>query len=470
MLKPNPLSASAGTHDVASTSMPAPGKRLPGSPAAALIARPLARSNVFHYLLLLHVFLFCTRAHEFIPHLRFAGPLTLLLLVAMGLMMRAGAILRMPAGRLMIAFTAWVGFCVPFSVWIGGSADLFERNVQALLTIVLMAAFIQTVPEAIRAMYTVGLSSVFISLMSFVAGWEQSGRLVLGQGTLSDPNYYCMYVLCGLPFMWLVAYSEPGLKRIAAVLLLLPVLLVVARTGSRGGLVALAAGLMLLFLLSPVKQKIYLSLAGMAMIIAGLVFLPDGLVTRFKTIFDNEGDDMALQSSAARKELFFRSLELTAQNPIVGVGPGMFTIGDAAYSKDTGRKAAWHATHNTYTELSSEVGIPGAVLFILALYRSYRDLSRVRRTAPAVRVRNAALFTQMSLVTVSAAACFLSAAYGSIPYVLIGIAGTFLGAVANEQRLSKPPAPAFPPAPRTSGRAAHVSSRHPSQHVITKFS
>jgi O-antigen ligase len=373
----------------------------------------------------------------------------------------------MPLGRIVIAFTGWIGVCVPFSIWIGGSAELFQRNVQALLTIVLMAAFIQTVPEAIRAMYTVGLASAWNALMSFVAGWEQSGRLVLGQGTLSDPNYYCLYVMFGMPFVWLATYSPPVTKRIAAAALLLPIFLVIARTGSRGGLVALAAGLMLLFFLSPAKQKIYLSVGGAAMLLIAITILPDNLITRFSTIFDDTGDETALQSSAARKELFFRSLELTAKNPIVGVGPGMFTIGDAAYSKDMGRKAAWHATHNTYTELSSEVGIPGALLLLAALSQSFRGLSRIRRAKPSVPVHNAALFAQMSLVIVSVGACFLSVGYGGILYILMGICGTFMAAVANEQK-ARQPVPTSVGTQRTATGTAQVPVRRPPNYAITK--
>jgi O-antigen ligase len=445
MLRPNPLSAPAGAHAVVAPPVqrrPPAGLSGPGS-----AAQPLRRSNILHYLLLVHLFLFCTRVHEFIPQVRVAAPLLLVLIVGAALTMRAGAILSMFSGKPLVAFTAWVGMCVPFSVWIGGSADLFQRNVQGLLTVALMAAFIQTVPEAIRAMYTVGFAAAFDALMSFVVGWEQGGRLVIGDGTLSDPNYYCLYVLVGLPFLWMATYIEPGIKRLTAVVVLLPVFMVIARTGSRGGLVALVAGLAFLFLVSSFKHKIYLSAAAMVMLFVGAVTLPSSLITRFSTIFDSEGDAMAADSSAARKELLIRSLQMTAQHPIFGVGPGMFTIGEAADAKTAGRKGVWHVTHNTYTQLSSEVGIPGALLFLFVLYRTYRGLSRVRRTERAVRIRNAALFTQMSLVIVSAAACFLSAGYGSIPYIIIGLSGTFLTAVANEHKTAKMmPASAAPPA------------------------
>jgi O-antigen ligase len=467
MLKPF---ASAGTVGTGATS-PARGVRPVRPSAAGVISSSVERSGVFHYLLLFHVFLFCTRVHEFIPQIRIAGPLLFLLTVAMALTMRAGAILRMPAGVLMVAFTAWVGVCVPFSVWMGGSMGLFQRNVQALVSIALIAAFVETVPQAIRALYTVGFASAFNAWMSFIAGRDEQGRLVLGENTLSDPNYYCLFVLFGIPFLFLAIYIGRPSKRFGALMLLPPMFLVIAKTGSRGGLVALAAGLIFLFVYSPARQKIYLTAAAAVLLVTSLAALPESLIIRFTTILDSDGDAMAAESSASRKELFFRSLEMTAKNPIVGVGPGMFTIGDAAYSKDIGRKAVWHVTHNTYTELSSEVGIPGAILFILALYRSYRGLSQIRRTDRAPAIRSAALFAQMSLVIVSTAACFLSVGYGSIPYIIIAVSGTFITAVAKQQNMNKESAIPVQPGshPRSAFSPARARVNNSSYRRTTSF-
>jgi len=57
--------------------------------------------------------------------------------------------------------------------------------------------------------------------------------------------------------------------------------------------------------------------------------------------------------------LFLRSIQLTFEHPILGVGPGEFMDAEAEEAAVAGKKAMWHFTHNSYTELSSETGLPG---------------------------------------------------------------------------------------------------------------
>jgi O-antigen ligase len=97
----------------------------------------------------------------------------------------------------------------------------------------------------------------------------------------------------------------------------------------------------------------------------------------------------------------------------------------------------WHYTHNSYTELSSETGIAGLVLFVIALFGAYRGLSPIRNKNPDVRVRRAALFTQMAVVMTAVGAFFLSIAYGGIVIVLVAISATLQATVANRAKLAR---------------------------------
>ncbi len=97
----------------------------------------------------------------------------------------------------------------------------------------------------------------------------------------------------------------------------------------------------------------------------------------------------------------------------------------------------WHYTHNSYAELSSETGIPGFVLFIMALFGAYRGLSPIRKRYPDLRVRRAALFTQMAVLMTSVGAFFLSMSYGGIIVVIIATSATLQAAVANKTKLAR---------------------------------
>ena len=134
----------------------------------------------FHYLLLVYLFLYCSRIPELIPNAHIGMILQPVLLVGMIMTGRVKAILRMPLGKVLIAFTAWVTICVPFSVWRGGSFGIFLIVLQALVLVAFMAAFIRTIPDCLRVMYTVALAMAAVGVLSLVVGGGRMARHTLG--------------------------------------------------------------------------------------------------------------------------------------------------------------------------------------------------------------------------------------------------------------------------------------------------
>ena len=406
-------------------------------PASAMLYKP------FHYLLLLYLFFYCSRIPELIPYAHIGMILQPVLLIGMIMTGRVKAILGMPLGKVLIAFTAWIMICVPFSVWRGGSFGIFLIVLQALALVAFMAAFIQTIPDCLRVMYTVGLAMAAIGILSLVVGGGRIGstRLGLGGGsdTLADANFLCLYILVGLPFLWLTASRKTGFKKVLWLSLMLPMLAGAAKTGSRMGLLTLVAGLLMYLIFATTKQRIIVITSGAVFLVLALFFLPQRIRERFTTYFEaNTAQSLEAQESAeARKRMLIRGLELTAEHPLFGVGPGEFMDAEAAEAKEVGQRGMWHYTHNSYVELSSETGITGLVLFVIAFFWAYRGLSPIRKKYPDVRVRRAALFTQMAVLMTAVGAFFLSIAYGGIITAIIGISATFQGAVANKARQAR---------------------------------
>jgi O-antigen ligase len=85
-------------------------------------------------------------------------------------------------------------------------------------------------------------------------------------------------------------------------------------------------------------------------------------------------------STYARKNLLKAGIRITLMNPIVGVGPGMFQVA-AADDQYTAKIlfAAWRETHNTFTQVSSETGIPGLLLYLAVILSVFTALLRVWR-------------------------------------------------------------------------------------------
>lgn len=428
--------ADSSTVDVVSTSS----KQRPRK------VRQSSRANLykpFHFILLIYLFFYCSRIAELIPYLHIGLVLQPILLIGMIMTGSVKSILRMPLGKIMIAFTAWITFCVPFSVWRGGSFQIFLIVLQALVLVAFMAAFIRTIPDCYRVMYTVALAMAAISILSLVVGGGKIGssRLGLGGGadTLADANFLCLYIIIGLPFLWLSISVKTGFMKAILPFLMLPMLAGAGKTGSRMGLLALAAGLLLYFIFASVKQKIVVVSAGVAVLILAIFFLPQRIKERFTTYFEADSAQSleAAQSAESRKQMIIRSLQLTAEHPLFGVGPGEFQDAEAQEAKEAGQRGMWRFTHNSYTQVSSETGLIGLGLFVFAFFAAYRGLTPIRRRYPDSRARRAALFIQMAVLMTAVGAFFLSIAYGGIICVIIGISGTFQLAAAKDARLAR---------------------------------
>jgi len=141
---------------------------------------------------------------------------------------------------------------------------------------------------------------------------------------------------------------------------------------------------------------------------------------------DNLGG--AIGSMESRLTVLMASIRMTIQNPVFGVGPGNFpsVMWDQAALR--GRRSAWLVTHNTYTQVSSETGIPGLVLLLAVLFACLKVVNSILKAKPPAgpiyppQVVNAAFFLRACIVSVSVGCLFLSMAYTSVLYILAMLA------------------------------------------------
>jgi O-antigen ligase len=131
--------------------------------------------------------------------------------------------------------------------------------------------------------------------------------------------------------------------------------------------------------------KLKLLMGVVVVLFVGVAILPSSLARRFTTFFSSEDayedvmQGQAVGSAHARVNLLKNSIIMTLKNPVFGVGPGNFVNVDANDSEIAGRRGAWTGTHNTYTEVSSEGGIPALIFFIGVLVTCWRELTVTRR-------------------------------------------------------------------------------------------
>jgi O-antigen ligase len=272
-----------------------------------------------------------------------------------------------------------------------------------------------------------------VAIMTFVSVLiYRGGRMggVLG-GVFDNPNDLAINIAMNWPLclMFLLRTRSPFKKLIWGVGMLF-LIRGMMLTFSRSGFLALGVATIFCIYEFGVREKRrYLIAIGVAGVLLAAMFAPSGYGERMGSIFGKPlevGD-----SQEARRELLTDSLQITATHPIFGLGPGNF----ASYTQ------TWRVTHNTYTELTSECGIPALIIFLFILRAAFRNLKRVRESRifaedPEVRLLTGGLWASLAGYLVGA--FFASTAYQLFPYFLVAYT-TALMNIASASGRKLPP-------------------------------
>jgi len=338
-------------------------------------------------------------------------------------------------GKYLLCFTGWMLVGIPFSVWRSHSVSILLNNwLESFLVFALIVGFCLTVRTIKIVVYTVGLATFCLSLSALLFGSLDSGRLYfLPVGKYSNPNDLALVLLVGLPFLWRFSIRQRGLgiRTVFGIAACALVIWIVLQTGSRGGLVALAGMLLIWFLRAPLNTKVALAAVVLLLVPCALVLMPNSVRARYATLVESEEDldsgerqvEYAVSSQENRLFLFQKSLLFTARRPVLGGGAGNFTVMLMHEMEDLHITGAHRESHNTYTQISSELGIPALVFFLLALGCNIRRLRRAIRDSVIDRPLGVAIL--VSLIGWSISAVFNSIAYDGYAPLLLGLSLAF---------------------------------------------
>lgn len=321
----------------------------------------------------------------------------------------------------------WLGFlicmllAVPFSTWRGDSLALAQTYVRNDFIMLLVTAGLAVGWAECRLMfYALSLAALanIATTRLLMAQAENSNRIFLTlKGSITDPNDLAAHLLLVLPFLLFLILRPRTLTvvRLALLLALTYGLFLVLRGGSRGGFVALIISLIFAVILGSKRQRIILGVAAPIVLLVVVSVLPGSTWQRLNSFTGGEkSDEVALESSRARIYLFKKSLEFTVKRPIFGVGPGQFMNFEGTSAAAEGQHGYWHATHNTYTQVSSECGIPAFIFFVGAIISTFAMLRRIRKKSLGLNKREittAAFCMTIGLIGYVTASVFLANAY-----------------------------------------------------------
>ena len=356
--------------------------------------------------------------------------------------------------KLMLMGFIWISISTVFSTWRSNSVTQLTGYVFLATVGVAIIAMVDTPAWFVRILTITGLFYGFTALMAFFLARPDAPRLELWRGTYSDPNIYGLTVLTGLPIMWWLMKSGNIFMRVTALMLSLVMLWVILKTGSRGAFISVGLILLLVvFYASPMK-KILIVTGLIIGVFAASMLLSTYAKKRLFTMFDSSvsEEDMSnlsgaernslqgdVGSSESRWQLLVDSLEITARNPIFGVGPGNF--GEMRWQMHllrVGRNIAAQTTHNTYTQFSSESGVLILVIFLAQIFDAFRNLRVVRKWnsrdgyMPSAKLLSAAHYLRLVLVALAGGAFFLSLAFNGPFCIIFGLSLALRNTVEKE--------------------------------------
>src|ERR1044072_2033843 len=274
--------------------------------------------------------------------------------------------------NLLLLFGLMVLLSVPFADDPAYSFGGFLDFIKVILIFVVLVNVVRTESRWRRLGLLLLAISCYLgasALRNYGAGLQMvEGFRVRGSiGNMFDnPNDMALHLVTMVPIsVGLMLSTRNQLAKLFYIVCALLMLGGIAVTFSRGGFLGLfcAAGGVIWKLRS--RNRFLVVVAGVVLAGALLLFAPGALADRFSSVFDKDQGS----SVGARKDDLKRSLLVSARHPLFGIG-----IGNYMFRSNRGL-----ATHNAYTQVSSELGVAAFVLYLLFMITPLKRLRAIEK-------------------------------------------------------------------------------------------
>ena len=348
--------------------------------------------------------------------------------------------LRFWTGRWWLAFLVWATMAIPFSHWPGGSFNVVKEFALKNWPLMFCAvAAVLTVEQCRKLFHVIIFGAIFVMLACYFFGDASDGRLLIPNSLFFDnPNDLALQLLLGGMFCAYLLLSRNVVRQIFGAILIAMSVLFILKTGSRANFLSVIACLIVALIVVQRKGKLVI-LAGALLLIAP-IFISASQWSRLVYIVwapeEQDATNGDLESQIERTEVAKKAFFYSAEHPLFGLGPGQF--GDVVWSdaKKEGLRQPSLGTHNTYLQVSSEMGIPGLIFYLGtlggALGMSLRLYRRAIRDPRMPDVANMALCLFLALVAYSFSTLFHHVAYSRQLPTLAGLTVALWAAAASQ--------------------------------------
>jgi O-antigen ligase len=242
----------------------------------------------------------------------------------------------------------------------------FVEFIKVVVIFIVMVNVIRNEGRLRKLLLLILVASCALSVLAIndyrTNNFELGGRRIAGAigGIFENPNDLALHLVTFFPIVIALALAAKNpFSKLIYFIAALSMLAGTVVTFSRGGFLGLIFVIGALFWNLLGKNRILVIAITVVMVGAFLGLAGGAYRQRIATTRDD--------SAAARTGELKRSIHVALRNPLLGVGMDNFVI----FSNTA------HATHNAYTQVASEIGIPAGIIYVLFLIAALRRMKRV---------------------------------------------------------------------------------------------
>lgn len=327
--------------------------------------------------------------------------------------------------NLVLWLTLAILLSMPLAINPGESwTALSESFVKVLVTFIVMVNVVRTER---RLTWLIGLSllvGIYLSLAAVndfrLGNLGVKGERIEGAigGLFGNPNDLALHLASVVPLALTLAFARTGVRRVIYLVCALLMAAGLVVTFSRGGFLGMAAGCFFFLWQVMRRNRVMLGVMMLVCVVGFVALAPGEYASRLASIYNLQDDG----SASARTALFWKGVYTTAVNPLFGVGFANFPIVSNHEQ----------VTHNSYLEVSAELGIPALVIYVMFIVSPLKRLRQITRRLAArqeeqkmkrpPRFYYLALGLQASIIAYMVSSFFGSVAFHWYIYYLVGYA------------------------------------------------
>jgi len=363
-------------------------------------------------------------------------------IAAVGLVFQRGKVRLLPPVWLYGAFVLWALVASLNSRYPEIAAAQILERLKAFMIMLIIVNALQTEGQLrFYLLLFLGCFVLFPVRGTLVGGDKIFGRTVWNY-IYSNPNdlaTLCLIAL-GIALGFMFAKPSRALVRLGAGISAILLVVVILSTQSRGAFIGLVVGM------GPALIGLGLKRPGRLFLTAGILTLVISLaipasvwerlsgiekLTSASTIVEADPEGSAEERFAIQKVAW----QIVVDNPVFGVGLGVYPLENARYAPELGRRD----THNTYLNVAAEVGLPGFALWCALVWSVLRYAYRSRRFAAPGELATQQACLEGALWGYLAAGIFGTYAALTFPYLMLAVLWCSATLLASHRNTSRAP-------------------------------